>query len=84
MKRLTGVVDKDDKFVIGKVPKNHLHDGYREEKRALDRTTHSAELIQPFNPDGTRNPAYSAVYHDAAIRQGIIDEDPEPNFQKFE
>lgn len=84
MKRLTGVVGKDGKFLIGKVPKNHLHDGYREESRSLQRAVHSAELIQPFKPDGMRNPAYSAVYHDAAIRQGIIDEDPEPDFQKFE
>lgn len=84
MKRLTGVVGKDGKFIIGKVPKQKLHEGYHEESRALQRATHAAELIQPFNPDGTRNPAYSAVYHDAAIRQGIIDEDPEPDFQKFE
>lgn len=84
MRRLTGVVGKDGKFVVGKVPKNHLHEGYKEESRSLQRAIHSAELIQPFNPDGTKNIAYGSVYHDAAIRQGIIDEDPEPDFQKFE
>lgn len=84
MKRLTGVVDKDGNFIVGKITKNVRHPGYGNENREMQRLTHSAELVQAFNPDGTRNTAYSTLYHEAAIKQGIIEEDPEPNFQKFE
>ena len=84
MKRLTGAVDKDGNFVIGKIPKSVRHPGYKHENNDMQRITHAAELVQPFNPDGTRNPAYSTIYHQAAINQGVIDEDPSPDFQRFE
>ena len=84
MTRLIGAVDKNGNFIIGKVSKSHRHSGYSEERQAIERVTHAAELVQPFNPDGTRNTAYSTIYHEQAIHQGIIDEDPEPDFQKFE
>ena len=84
MKRLTGVVDKNGNFVVGKPPKTIRHPGYKDENREMQRLTHSAELVQAFHPDGTRNMAYSTLYHDQAIKQGIIDEDPEPDFQRFE
>ena len=84
MKRLTGVVDKDGNFVIGKLPKSRRHPGYKQENHDIQRLTHAAELVQPFKPDGTRNTAYSTIYHERAIEQGIIDEDPEPDFQRFE
>jgi hypothetical protein len=84
MTRLIGAVDKNGNFVIGKVSRNRYHSGFLEESREIQRAIHAAELIQPFKPDGTRNTAYSTLYHNQAIRQGIIDEDPEPDFQKFE
>lgn len=84
MKRLTGAVDKDGNFVIGKVTKNVRHPGYGNENREMQRLTHSAELVQAFNPDGTRNTAYSTLYHEQAIEQGIIDEDPVQDYQRFE
>ena len=84
MIRLTGVVDKNGNFVIGEIPKRVRHPGYKEENHDMQRLTHAAELVQPFNPDGTRNTAYSTIYHDAAIKQGIIDEDSLPDFQRFE
>lgn len=83
MKRLTGVV-ANGKFIVGKTRMSLGHDGVSEERRSRQRVIHSAELVQPFKPDGTINPDYGTLYHDAAIRQGIIDEDPEPNYQKFE
>jgi hypothetical protein len=84
MRRLTGAVDKNGNFVVGKIPKISRHPGYKEENHEMQRLTHAAELVQAFNPDGTRNTAYSTLYHDAAIKQGIIDEDPIPDFQRFE
>lgn len=84
MRRLTGVVGKDGKFVIGKTRVTQKHDGYREESREMQRLLHSAELIQPFLADGTRNTAYSTIYHEQAISQGIIDKDAAPDFHKFE
>jgi hypothetical protein len=84
MQRLTGAVDKEGNFVIGKIPKTHRHGGFGEENRSMQTITHSADLVQMFNPDGTPNKAYSTIYHEAAIRQGIIDVDPEPDFQRFE
>src|ERR1035437_3238149 len=58
MKRLTGAVDKNGNFVVGKIPKTSRHPGYKEENREMQRLTHSAELVQAFHPDGTRNTAY--------------------------
>jgi hypothetical protein len=84
MKRLTGAVDKNGNFVVGKIPKSAQHPGYKEENHDMQRLTHAAELVQAFHPDGTRNTAYSTIYHDAAIRQGIIEEDQTPDFQRFE
>jgi hypothetical protein len=84
MKRLTGAVDKNGNFVVGKVPKSARHPGYKQEHTEMQRLTHAAELVQAFNPDGTRNTAYSTLYHEQAITQGIIDEDPLPDFQRFE
>lgn len=84
MKRLTGAVDKNGKFVIGKTFKSKRHPGYKLENHDMQRLTHAAELVQPFNPDGTRNSAYSTLYHEAAIEQGILDIDPTSDFHRFE
>jgi hypothetical protein len=84
MKRLTGAVDKNGNFVVGKTPKTPRHSGYKEENNDMQRLTHAAELVQPFHPDGTRNTAYSTIYHEQAIKQGIVEEDPLPDFQRFE
>ncbi len=84
MKRLTGGIDKNGKFVLGLSPHETRHCGFKEENREMQRITHVAELVQMFTPDGKPNPFYTTIYHDAAIRQGLIDEDPQPNFQKFE
>lgn len=84
MRRLTGVVDSKGNFRIGKPSVYEKHSGHRDEAIAMQAHLHAAELQQPFKPDGTPNEAYTTLYHEQAIKQGIIAEDAVPDFQKFE
>lgn len=83
MKRLTGVIGKSGKFALGYVPQKMTRKGASDESAAQQRVMHSAELQQAFLPDGTVNDAYTTLYHEAAINQGIIEEDAEPDFSAF-
>lgn len=83
MKRLTGAIGKSGKFTLGYVPKKITRKGASEESAAQQRVMHSADLQQAFHPDGTVNEAYTTLYHEAAISQGIIDKDAEPDFSAF-
>lgn len=84
MKRLVGAIDKSGNFIPGKVTKYTRHEGYKDENREMQRITHAAELVQPFLPNGEVNENYGILYHDMAIQQGVIDEDPDIDYQKFE
>lgn len=84
MKRLTGAIDKNGTFKIGKLPKYTRHPGFSEESKEIQRFKHSAELIQPVLPNGEINKDYGVIYHERAIRQGYIEEDKTISYEKFE
>lgn len=84
MTRSIGAIDDSGKFVIGARPKDRRHDGFKNENAEMQRLTHTAELQQPFNADGTVNENYTTLYRGQAKKQGLIGEDPVADFHMFE